>query len=151
MLVTVCENIGITFSRAVVMYKVTEGIDCANCSLRGFYWEPRTRKHCFFASFLHKIDRTAANQIRCRGQIFVPRRTKKRRRRRRGTRRPSVFFLLCSKDSSEKVVKKNEKKGRTALKRIGRKRKLVSLRVFEQREDGLPPNTRAHLVEVNRA
>ena len=57
MLVTVCENIGITFSRAVVMY------------IR-FYWEPRTRKHCFFASFLHKIDRTAANQIRCRGQIL---------------------------------------------------------------------------------
>ena len=114
MLVAVCENIGITFSRAVVMYKVTEGIDCANCSLRGFYWEPRTRKHCFFASFLHKIDRTAANQIRCRGQILCHDAQKnEEEEEEEGQDDLLCFFYSVRRTRLEhKKSKKNEKKGR---------------------------------------
>ena len=102
MLVTVCENIGITFSRAVVMY------------IR-FYWEPRTRKHCFFASFLHKIDRTAANQIRCRGQILCHDAQKNEEEEEEEGQDDLLCFFFCSKDSSTKKVLKKRKKGKKTL------------------------------------
>jgi len=89
-------------------------------------------------------------------QIFkVPRRKKtkkKQKKKAEGEDRDFLLFfsLFEGKDSIENG-KTNEKK-REDQKRIGRKKKSSpqSARRTKRRQS-LPPNTRAHLVEVNRA
>ena len=76
----------------------------------GFYWEPRTRKTP------HKIDRTAANQIRCRGQILCHDAQKNEEEEEEGQDDLLCFFYSVRRTRLEhKKSLKKRKKGKKTL------------------------------------